>query len=71
MVFGTDLVENVESLSQSMDHVEIIIFHTLQCHKIPTDEEIIRLKRSRQKRSSLFPCTCRHLSKLLLRKYLK
>jgi sugar phosphate isomerase/epimerase len=44
MVFGMDLVENVESLSQFLEHVEIVIFHTPECHNIPTDRQTTRLK---------------------------
>lgn len=44
MVFGMDLVENVEALSRFLDHVEIVIFHTPECHNIPTDRQIAHLK---------------------------
>lgn len=44
MVFGIDLVKNVETLSRFLDHVEIVVFLTPECHNIPTDREIARLK---------------------------
>ena len=44
MVFGMDLVENVQLLSRFLDHVEIVIFHTPECHNIPSDRQIARLK---------------------------
>lgn len=54
MVFRMDLVENVESLSRFLDHVEIVIFHTPECHNIPTNREIARLKEIKSKKNLSF-----------------
>jgi len=54
MVFGMDLVENVESLSRFLDHVEIVIFDTPECHNIPTDQEIARLQEIKSKKKLSF-----------------
>lgn len=44
MVFGTDLVENVQKLSSVVDHVEIVLFHTPDLHNVPDRKEIITVK---------------------------
>ena len=44
MVFGLDLVENVNRLSSLVKHVEIVLFHTPELHNIPTEKEIHFLK---------------------------
>ncbi len=54
MVYGMDLVQNVESLSRFMDHVEIIIFDTPECHNIPTNHDITRLKEIKSKKNISF-----------------
>jgi sugar phosphate isomerase/epimerase len=40
MVFGEDLVDNVQRLSKLVDHVEIVLFHTPRLHNFPSSREI-------------------------------
>mgnify|MGYP002640288759 CR=1 FL=1 len=44
MVFGMDVVENVEKLSSFVKNVEIVLFHTPELDNIPTEKEIDFLK---------------------------
>jgi hypothetical protein len=44
MVFGEDLLENVQLLAGVVDHIEIILFHTPSGHNIPSPHEIRALK---------------------------
>ncbi len=43
MVHGPNTVKNVRLLSDVVDHVEIVLFHTPTLHNIPSDEEIREL----------------------------
>lgn len=45
MVFGEDLVDNVQRLAEVVDHVEIVIFHTPKLHNFPSSKEISALKK--------------------------
>ena len=40
MVFGEDLVDNVQRLAGIVDHVEIVLFHTPMLHNFPTPNDI-------------------------------
>lgn len=40
MVFGEDLVDNVQRLAKLVDHVEIVLFHTPMLHNFPVAKEI-------------------------------
>jgi len=40
MVFGPGTTENVRRLTDLVDHVEIVLFHTPTLHNIPTPEEM-------------------------------
>lgn len=40
MVFGRDLLENVDRLSRMLHHVEIVLFYTPALHNIPTESEV-------------------------------
>ena len=44
MVFGMDLVENVEKLSQVVTHSEIVLFQTPDLHNIPDEQTITTVK---------------------------
>ena len=46
MVFGEDLVDNVQRLAGFMDHVEIVLFHTPMLHNFPNHKEIDALLNS-------------------------
>lgn len=45
MVFGMDLVENVEKLSQIVSHAEIVLFQTPDLHNIPDEQTIATVKK--------------------------
>jgi sugar phosphate isomerase/epimerase len=44
MVFGEDLLENVQLLAGLVDHVAIVLFHTPTLHNIPGPKEVRILK---------------------------
>lgn len=45
MIYGEDLWENVETLSKRIDHVELVLFHTPECHNLPGEKVLTRLER--------------------------
>ncbi len=45
MVFGEDLVDNVQRLAGLVDHVEIVLFHTPKLHNFPNPKEIDALQK--------------------------
>lgn len=45
MVFGEDLVDNVQRLAGIVDHVEIVLFHTPKLHNFPDPKEIDALQK--------------------------
>jgi len=45
LVYGFDLVENVNTLSRMVDHVEIVVFHTPEHDNIPTPEALAVLRK--------------------------
>lgn len=44
MVYGEDLIHNVEILSDLVKDIEIVLFHTPERHNIPSGREIDRLR---------------------------
>ncbi|MFH1627628.1 MAG: cobamide remodeling phosphodiesterase CbiR [Pseudomonadota bacterium] len=54
MVFGEDLSENVRILSDLVDHVEIVLFHTPTLHNIPGPREIRILKKIGEEKNVTF-----------------
>lgn len=40
MVYGEDVVENVQKLAPGLDHVELVLFHTPTLHNFPEPGEI-------------------------------
>jgi len=47
LVYGFDLLENVNTLSRIVDHVEIVVFNTPERDNIPTSEELAVLEKVR------------------------
>jgi sugar phosphate isomerase/epimerase len=50
MVFGRDLLLNVQKLSRIVRHVEIVLFHTPELHNIPTAEELLFLQEIKEEK---------------------
>ena len=45
MVYGKNLEKNIEKLSDRLNHIEIVLFHTPDLHNIPDRNTITMLKR--------------------------
>jgi len=45
MVYGENLEDNIERLSQRLSHVEIVLFHTPELHNLPDKETVAMLSR--------------------------
>ncbi len=54
MVYGEDLIHNVEVLSGLVKDIEIVLFHTPELNNIPTCREIERLKEIGDRREISF-----------------
>jgi len=54
MVYGEDLIHNVEMLSDLVKDIEIVLFHTPECHNIPSGREIDRLREIRNQKEISF-----------------
>lgn len=54
MVFGEDLVDNVQQLAGIMDHVEIVLFHTPTLHNFPDSKEIDALLKIKEREKISF-----------------
>jgi sugar phosphate isomerase/epimerase len=54
MVFGDNLINNVDFLADMIDHIEIVLFYTSDLHNIPEAGEINYLKRIGENKNIMY-----------------
>ena len=54
MVYGGDVIANVRLLSENVDRIEIVLFHTPEIHNIPTVETIRTLAEIKEEEKLMY-----------------